>query len=331
MTLEAAMAAGLGGNPEDKSTLRLITEPEGAAEYALRSIRPNSIKAGDCFTVCDCGGGTVDLITYSVASLSPLQLHEVAVGTGALCGAVYLDRRFEDKVSAWLGKDVYESMNHRARWQMGQHWETFVKREFNVREGDDGGGGGDEDGDFWVPVMGVPDSPDGRIRGGFLRVTRAEVKDIFEPIVEQVLELVSSQVLSVFRSSPSTPVSAMLLVGGFGSSEYLYRRIIEWSRGTIPIMQPRNAWTAVVRGAILRGLQGDVSTGGAVVTRRCRRYYGVVHDARFDPDKHEDTEKRWHDLRCEWVVRNRVQWYIKRVTFSSSQTIQLLFHACVTN
>ncbi len=42
--------------------LRLITEPEGAAEYALRSIRPNTMKVGDCFTVCDAGGGTVDLV-----------------------------------------------------------------------------------------------------------------------------------------------------------------------------------------------------------------------------------------------------------------------------
>jgi molecular chaperone DnaK (HSP70) len=42
MTMEAAVRAGLGVGGE--RLLRLITEPEGAAEYALRSIQPNSMK-----------------------------------------------------------------------------------------------------------------------------------------------------------------------------------------------------------------------------------------------------------------------------------------------
>lgn len=60
MTMEAAMRAGLGlgggaaaegEEQEEEGTglLRLITEPEGAAEYALRSIQPNSMKVGYFF------------------------------------------------------------------------------------------------------------------------------------------------------------------------------------------------------------------------------------------------------------------------------------------
>jgi hypothetical protein len=164
-TLEAAIAAGLGGKDAEASGLHLITEPEGAAEYALRSLRPNTLKEGDCFTVCDAGGGTVDLITYTISSLQPLQLQEVAVGTGALCGAVYLDRRFDDFVAEKIGNDRFEAMDHRAKFQMRQHWETYMKREFSEKPPD-------EAEDFWVPVMGVPDSTDGRMRGGFLRVSQ---------------------------------------------------------------------------------------------------------------------------------------------------------------
>lgn len=36
---------------------------------------------------------------------------------------------------------------------------------------------------------------------------------------------------------------AILLVGGFGSSEYLYQRINRWAADKINVMQPRNAWT----------------------------------------------------------------------------------------
>lgn len=66
----------------------------------------------------------------------------------------------------------------------------------------------------------------------------------------------------------------------------------------------------MVRGAIIRGLQGDIA---AVQSRLSRRFYGVVHDSKFDESKHDEAEKKWHDLRCEWVVRNRIQWYIRRV------------------
>lgn len=301
MTLEAAVRAGLGvaevGNAG--GLLRLITEPECAAEYALRSMQTGMLKVGECFVVCDAGGGTVDLISYRITSLKPLQLHECVVGSGGLCGAVYLDRRFEEFIQRRIGKETFEGMSHRARFQMNQYWETYIKREFN---------GEDNDTEFHVPVVGVPDCPEKGVTDGFMRVTRAEVHDIFEPIVTQVIDLISSQVISVLKSSHG-PISAILLVGGFGSSEYLYRRILAWSSSKIPIIQPRNAWTAVVRGAIIRGLQGDVA---AVQSRLSRRYYGVVHDSAFDPTKHREDEKKWHDLRCEWVVRNRMQWYIHR-------------------
>ncbi|KAH0613556.1 uncharacterized protein H6S33_005442 [Morchella sextelata] len=318
MTMEAAMRAGLGlgnggGDAEASGgLLKLITEPEGAAEYALRSIQPNSVKVGDCFVVCDAGGGTVDLISYRISSLVPLQLNEVAIGTGALCGAVYLDRRFEDFIITRIGKEQFEAMDHRARFQMVQYWETYVKREFVLTDEDNDGSddreGQAEGGEFWVPVMGVPDDDDRGVKGGFLKVARKDVRDIFEPVVSQVLELISKQVIEVLKSGKG-PVAAILLVGGFGSSEYLYQRINKWGSGKITIMQPRNAWTAVVRGAIIRGLQGDIA---AVQSRLSRRYYGVVHDSKFDETKHEENEKKWHELRCEWVVRNRIQWYIKR-------------------
>lgn len=137
------------------------------------------MQVGDCFVVCDAGGGTVDLISYRISSLQPLQLNEVAIGTGALCGAVYLDRRFEEFTIGRIGRERFEGMDHRARFQMVQFWETYVKREFvdydddavgTLEEGEVEGEG--EGKVFWVPVMGVPDDEERGIRGGFLRVTR---------------------------------------------------------------------------------------------------------------------------------------------------------------
>lgn len=61
--------------------------------YTLTAIQPNILKLNDNFVVCDAGGGTVDLITYKVTQLSPLQVEESVVGSGGLCGSTYLNRR----------------------------------------------------------------------------------------------------------------------------------------------------------------------------------------------------------------------------------------------
>ena len=50
MTLEAAVRAGMGVASEAGSgsgLLKLITEPEGAAEYALRSMQPGMLRVSN--------------------------------------------------------------------------------------------------------------------------------------------------------------------------------------------------------------------------------------------------------------------------------------------
>ena len=45
-------------------------------------VEAHVFQVGDCFTVCDAGGGTVDLISYCVLSLKPLRLEMCVVATG---------------------------------------------------------------------------------------------------------------------------------------------------------------------------------------------------------------------------------------------------------
>ena len=77
--------------------IQIISEPEAAAIYALDIMDPHIIGPGDTFVICDAGGGTVDLISYTVSRLKPiLRLDEAASGTGGLCGSSYLNRIFEN-------------------------------------------------------------------------------------------------------------------------------------------------------------------------------------------------------------------------------------------
>lgn len=121
-TRACAEKAGLGKS----SLLHMISEPEAAAIHALHVSAPNNIREGDTLILCDCGGGTCDLISYTVEVLkSILKVKEAAPGSGSLCGSSFLNRRFRDfmeqkyaKQSGWdddVLEDVHSTVSIHAR------------------------------------------------------------------------------------------------------------------------------------------------------------------------------------------------------------------------
>ena len=54
----------------------------------------------------DAGGGTVDLISYTVTELRPLlKITEASPGSGSLCGSSYLNRMFQKIIKDKFGND----------------------------------------------------------------------------------------------------------------------------------------------------------------------------------------------------------------------------------
>lgn len=103
-TLKAAEKAGMGNRHE----LKLISEPEAAAVYTLKTIQPNHLQIGDNFIVCDAGGGTVDLIAYSITQLSPLRVEESAVGTGEQASRNWI---INQKLTPFLSQVVFVDLH----------------------------------------------------------------------------------------------------------------------------------------------------------------------------------------------------------------------------
>jgi len=314
-TLVAAERAGMGKQAE----IQMISEPEAAAVYTLKAIQPNHLKINDNFVVCDAGGGTVDLIAYKIVSLKPLRVEESAVGTGGLCGSAFLNFRFEEHVRTRLGVSRFNEMKLKKAktWQMGlKYFEEFVKRNFNE----------DEHQEINVPFPGLPDDEEAGLDSGFLVLTAAQIKDIFEPVVKEVCDLVQGQVDGLRRKGGI--VSGIVLVGGFGQSEYLYRRLKAHftsaapppyterpthssatisENASIEVMQPLYAWTAVVRGAVLRGVEGNM-----VISRKSRYHYGTSYATVYDETRHNVGERYWSPLWERWMVSDRMQWHIAK-------------------
>lgn len=77
---------------------------------------------------------------------------------------------------------------------------------------------------------------------------------------------------------------------------------------SVEIYHPIHAWTAVVRGAVLRGLEGSM-----VVSRRSRWHYGTSYATVFDEAKHPISDRYWSPLWERWMVSDRMQWHIAKV------------------
>ena len=263
LTLKCARDAGIG------TDTTLLSEPEAAATYVLAT-RDHALAVDDEFVVTDAGGGTADLISYKVANVGrPVVLREVVPGTGDPLGSSYLDRIFrewlEDRfkhLEEWDEEILHEAM---------LKFESTTKRKFSGRED-------------WlnIPVYGLPDDPDKNIKRGVLKLSNKDLKGIFDIVVSGITGHVSAQVQRT--SNPK----AIFLVGGFGENGYLCESVKEVVGHEVEVIQPPNAWTSIVRGALLKALAGG-DPGSARVkvdARAARKSYGIYVCHPFNPRKH---------------------------------------------
>ncbi|KUL89263.1 hypothetical protein ZTR_03713 [Talaromyces verruculosus] len=293
-TLRACQKAGL----KSASEIMLASEPEAAAISALHGLDPHCLTVGDCFVVCDAGGGTVDLISYRIKSLYPrLQAEEMTAGTGGLCGSVFLNRRFIDFITRKLSGQ--QGWDEEVLSEAAERFDTVIKQQYlPSRDGDDG---------YPVPVPGLVNNEQVGIRRGKFTINKNDMYDIFEPVIHRIILFVQDQI----RLSGGK-AKAVLLVGGFGQNTYLKERLRE-SLPTIEVLQPPNAWTAIVRGAVMMGLSNANTALSTVqvVSRRARKHYGMKLNVNFEKNIHDKNERYW----CPYHGRHRVEameWFIRK-------------------
>ncbi|KAJ6115348.1 hypothetical protein N7486_001126 [Penicillium sp. IBT 16267x] len=278
LTMQAACLAGIPRN-----NLTLLSEPEAAAVYAIRTIQPNTMMKGDCFIVCDAGGGTV---------AEPVRMEEVTEGTGEVCGSVILNGLFEDYLIKFMGKKVYKGMSNVTKRLAMQRWQNDIKPHYSGPENENE----DLELGYVIPIPAMPN--------GQLYMENGHVKAIFDHVVTQIEGLISAQEKSIKRAGFAA--KAIVLVGGLGASEYVYKRLKTRFEGT-EIMQPLNAWSDVVRGAVYRGHEGN-----QVANRKARCHYGICIREKFLPTSHKETDRVWDECEEMWYAHNQMKWYIRK-------------------
>jgi molecular chaperone DnaK (HSP70) len=268
-TRACAKRAGMGGD------LQIISEPEAAVIYALDAMDPETLQAGDKFVLCDAGGGTVDLISYTIEELKPVvKISEAAAGTGAACGSTFLNRIFRKYLESTLSdndgwdEDTLEGALDR--------FETIAKRKFN----------GDQE-DIVIPVPGLTNDRSKGVMRGKLTMSASTLRGIFEPIITTITALVMAQIKA------TGDVKAVLLVGGFGQSPYLRESLRKVVGANIHVIQPAKGWTAVVRGALIKALAQASPEASRIMigSGAARKAYGCRIHVPFDAAKHHQGRK----------------------------------------
>lgn len=129
--------------------------------------------------------------------------------------------------------------------------------------------------------------------------------------MKEVIGLVQNQIKSC-----KVPIRALLLVGGFGSSTYLKERLRASVDKSTLVLQPPNAWLAVVHGAVMKGLAisaPEQLTTIKVHNRKARKHYGVVLHSIFDEALHGHIRNRrcWDKFDATWRIP-AMTWFIRK-------------------
>ncbi|KAI0886640.1 uncharacterized protein GGS22DRAFT_186710 [Annulohypoxylon maeteangense] len=245
--------------PRGHSTT-LLSESEAAATAALRDLAQNDLGVNDSFVLVDAGGDTVDLITYTITSLTPtLEIAETTEGTSDFCGSSRLNDRFINFLASGFHNE--EHWDDHVLREAVECFDKKIKRMFDMsslalnRE-------------YIVPVRGLNVNPGlGVHNPGRLSLMADQIHLIFEPDIIRIIQLVKDQI-----AMAAVPIKKIILVGGYGSSMYLRERlqiaIREDSSITndIEILQPPNGWVSVVRGAIMKEISLAKSSSSDIET-----------------------------------------------------------------
>ncbi|KAI0914156.1 hypothetical protein F4823DRAFT_638239 [Ustulina deusta] len=296
------------------TTHTFISEPEAAALAAIDGFNKHDVlQPGQTFIIADLGGGTVDLISFRVKSIKPQPtLEEVVEGEGALCGATFLDQAFLDCLQERLQQQKRNKKQFQSWQQLHERerkrivdtvWERGIKRKYYDGQ----------------PGHRIDLGAQGNRRPDIL-LDAGDLNGIFDSIYYDILKLVERQVKAIVKKMGKMP-QFIVLTGGFGRCEYIYRKLYQKYENSIEVLFESNdrPWTAVARGAVLSGV-AHMTNHDRVRSHVSRYSYGWATWENFNHRIHDPDDHDIHELTGRPVARDQMEWIILRGESVKSQS-----------
>ncbi|KAF4997983.1 hypothetical protein FGRMN_3503 [Fusarium graminum] len=293
---DAAKIAGIMDYREiGETTLILVQEPEAAALASLfqRNSFPE-IQKNESFVVCDAGGGT-DVISYKVVSEQPFKLEECVAGTGKLAGAFKIDQAFESHLRARTRLKITSLKESDYNGFILREWELGAKRSFSATS--------DQPYNLRPPIKAYGTMAR-LMNKETLSISKDEMMGFFNRSLTGIRTLVGEQYKQV-QVATGKPPKKILLVGGLGSSEYIYEVLNNTPMFSNKVLRPSDGWSAVARGAVLRLLQENI-TSQRVRSPRQQMALSMLPDVVSQPEDKVFTDPEGTK------VASRMDWYLKK-------------------
>ncbi len=290
--------------------LFIVAESEAAAAYALEGRESSSkIITHESFLILDCGGGTVDGITYTLIQTTPTRLKEVVKPEGISCGSSFLNENFRKllqkrlKQAKIVGNDLPLESIIAAKVQEFEN----DKRNIDIL---------DKKASFDpVYIQGLEADDEHRLRKNKLDLNWKEMYEVFKGCIRGVADLMLKQLNAA--KAQGVNVQTVILIGGFGDSPSLknhLKKILRKERNlldqSIDFGPSHYVQSAVARGAVLRALNKE---GGP--ERITRSSYGVLQSERYNAEdpKHRKFRVSRDPADGELYVMNTIHWVLNKV------------------
>ncbi|OAG36308.1 hypothetical protein AYO21_09473 [Fonsecaea monophora] len=312
-TFRALTTAGFNQQNFPKlANVLFITEPEAAAIYTARYLKD---EVREIFLK--------DVVSYKVKQVEPsLVLERIGVPTGDKCGAIYIDIAFKEWLRQQLGNKYYEKLDLNQDLQrvsshtceskaMRELMKSFdvLKKQFHKNHRDMAL-------DLPAPLHNL--TLEGRVDCGEIKISNATMTGFFDFCVGKIMDLLTGHIRQI--DNLGKQVKNIFLVGGFGESPYLQEEI-EFSLRLrrIKLRRPDTSWTAVVRGAVLHGIEKDTISNLSIATA-CPRHFGISVSEQFSKIHHEERDITVNPITNSQIVEGQLLWMLNKGDLVLSDT-----------
>ncbi|KAI5458969.1 hypothetical protein BGZ63DRAFT_269464 [Mariannaea sp. PMI_226] len=324
-SVNKAFREGFSESTVPGGVIRMASEPEACAQYTMKHGQDEDLvrlRPGQCFMVVDAGGGTVDLVSYRVTQVEPTFQFEKINGISPISGrfgATKIDAAFTKFVEDRLGPENYTLLlggSNRARPDhQGEHTVLGrnlqrLHRQFQVfKENFAGRSSTDEPDLLDLLIEGIQDNAERGIEHNQLRISSADMENMFKLSVNGTIQLISKQLTLV--DGQGLRVKTIFLSGGFSQSPYLRSRVQQIARGwRIDTVWGRESQTAVAQGGVMLGLGINCERPNVCV--ECPFYIGVVLAERWMMYNH-DTRQEYQDSFDNKIrAKDNVKWLVNK-------------------